>query len=234
MTFDDLLNEMEALASQQTVLSKRLVPGDGNRQAEIVFIGEAPGQKEDELQRPFVGAAGKLLSDLLQAIGLKREDVWITNVVKCRPPNNRDPLQEEVDQWWPLLQKELEIINPKIIVMLGRHAMYRFFPNFKISAVHGKAFRRPDGRVYITMYHPAVALYNGSQREVLFQDFKNMAVVLEKLKKIENGELKDEKNLGDDSILNSEYPISNNESLPTTSYQRPAEKQLRMDDLFGN
>ncbi len=178
MNFDEILNEMSALASSQTVLSRRLVPGDGDRNAEIVFIGEAPGKKEDELQKPFVGAAGKLLSDLLESIGLKREDVWITNVVKCRPPDNRDPLPEEVAQWWPLLQKELEIINPKIICLLGRHAMYRFFPDFKISEVHGKAFRREDGRLYFTLYHPAAALYNGSQREVLFRDFQKIKVLL--------------------------------------------------------
>lgn len=160
----------------------QIVHGDGNPHAEIMFIGEAPGAKEDELGKPFVGAAGKLLSEMLSQNGFTREDVYITNVVKCRPPGNRDPLQTEVDHYWPYLEKEIQIIQPKIIVLLGRHAMNRFFPSFKITQVHGKCYRRSDGIVYITLYHPAAALYNGGLKETLFHDFKKVTQVLQKLK----------------------------------------------------
>ena len=122
--------------------AKNGVPGEGNPNADILFIGEGPGKKEDELGRPFVGAAGKLLEELLKHIGLTRNDVYIANVVKHRPPENRDPLPEEVAACWPYLQKQLEIIEPKIIVMLGRHSLGRFMPKMFIGQVHGKPFRK--------------------------------------------------------------------------------------------
>ena len=121
---------------------KQVVPGDGSAEAEVLFIGEGPGQKEDELGKPFVGAAGKFLDEMLGAIKLKREDVYIANVVKCRPPQNRDPLPEEAEACWPWLEKQIAIINPKLVVTLGRHSMERFLPNMKISQMHGKALRR--------------------------------------------------------------------------------------------
>jgi uracil-DNA glycosylase family 4 len=162
---------------------RQVVSGEGNEEAEIMFIGEGPGQREDELGRPFVGPAGKFLDELLESIKLKREDVYIANVVKCRPPNNRDPLPEETEACWPWLEKQIEIINPKLIVALGRYSMERFLPNQKISKIHGKAMRRniPElgTRIFYALYHPAAALYNGSMREVLIEDFKKIPKVLE-------------------------------------------------------
>lgn len=172
----------------------QVVPGEGSVESEIMFIGEGPGKKEDELGRPFVGAAGKFLDEMLGIIKLKREQVYIANVVKCRPPGNRDPLPEEVEECWPWLMEQIKIIDPKLIVTLGRHSMERFLPGQKISEVHGKAMRReiPEigKRVFYTLYHPAAALYNGSMREVLVKDFKRIPKVLEKieLEKSENQE----------------------------------------------
>lgn len=164
-----------------------VVPGEGSAYAEIMFIGEGPGQKEDELGRPFVGAAGKFLDEMLAAIGLKREEVYIANVVKCRPPNNRDPLPEEIEACWPWLMEQIKLIDPKIIVTLGRHSMEKFLPEKKISQVHGQAFRRPvpeiGPRVFYALYHPAAALYNGSMRETLMKDFKRIPKVLKAIEK---------------------------------------------------
>lgn len=158
------------------------VPGVGSEKADILFIGEGPGQREDEQGEPFVGAAGKFLDEMLGLIKLTRNDVFITNIVKCRPPGNRDPELPEVEMCTKLyLYKQIEIIKPKIIVPLGRHAMYRFLPEtFKISEVHGKPFRR-KGQVYFPLYHPAAALYNGSMRNTLIADFKKMPFVLKKV-----------------------------------------------------
>lgn len=184
----DQLNALMSCCSNCALRSgcSKVVPGDGNPQAEILFIGEAPGKKEDEMGIPFVGAAGKFLSEMLASINLKREDIYIANVVKCRPPENRDPLPEEVQACWPWLEKQIEIINPKLIVTLGRHSLGRFFPNMKISEVHGKAFRRElpniGPKVYYALYHPAAALYNGSMRETLLKDFKKIPKIIEKIK----------------------------------------------------
>lgn len=166
------------LAEQAT----QLVIGDGNLDAEIVFIGEAPGKKEDEMGLPFVGAAGRFLDTMLEAAGMNRGDVYITNIVKYRPPSNRDPLPEEKKAFWPYLMKQLEIIDPKVVVTLGRHSMENFLPGAKISEVHGQAVRKKT--VYhdsiehewliVPLYHPAAALYNGSMRQVLIDDFINM------------------------------------------------------------
>ncbi len=158
------------------------VPGEGDADAAIVFVGEAPGQKENELKRPFVGAAGKFLDEMLTSIGLNREKVFITNIVKQRPPNNRDPLPEEIEKHWPLLMKQVEIIDPKIIVILGRHSMSKLLPGVgTISQVHGKPFRRKDGRVYLPLYHPAAALYNGGLRQTLLDDFAKIPLIIKKL-----------------------------------------------------
>lgn len=167
----------------------QVVPGEGSAEAEIMFIGEGPGKKEDETGRPFVGAAGKFLAEMLGEIKLKREDVYIANVVKCRPPENRDPLPEEAESCWPWLEAQVKIIDPKIIVTLGRHSMERFLPGQKISEVHGKALRREipglGKRVFFTLYHPAAALYNGSLRKTLLADFKKLPKLLELIKKEE-------------------------------------------------
>lgn len=166
--------------------ARNVVPGKGSAYAEIMFIGEAPGAKEDELGEPFVGAAGKFLSDLLATINLKREDIYITNVVKYRPPNNRDPLPEEVADCWLWLQEQIALIDPILIIPLGRHALERFVPGRRISADHGRAFRRNiDGlgeRVYYALYHPAAALYNGSLRETLCSDFLHIPKIIAQLK----------------------------------------------------
>jgi len=164
-----------------------VVPGEGDTSAEIMFIGEGPGENEDKLARPFVGAAGKFLDELIAIIGKKREDVFIANILKCRPPGNRDPLPEEVEACWPWLVEQIKIIKPKLIVLLGRHAMERFFPGQKISKVRGQALRREVSeigkQVFYVMYHPAAALYQGSLREVLIADFKKIPKVLEAIDK---------------------------------------------------
>lgn len=158
-----------------------IVPGDGSFDADIMFIGEAPGKNEDKQGKPFVGAAGKILSNLLDSIGLKREDVYITNVVKCRPPMNRDPLPDEIACCADYLKKELEIIKPKIIVLLGRHAMERFLPGLKISLDHGKP-KHLNGRVYFPIYHPAAAIYQRSLLETLEKDFKKIPKLIKKMR----------------------------------------------------
>jgi uracil-DNA glycosylase len=164
---------------------KNVVPGEGSAEAEILFIGEGPGKKEDELGRPFVGAAGKFLDEMLGIIGAKREEVYIANVVKCRPPDNRDPFPDEAAACWPWLVEQIKIIDPKLIVTLGRHSMERFLPGYKISALHGKAMRRdmPEigKRIFYALYHPAAALYNGSMREVLIGDFRKIPKLLKKI-----------------------------------------------------
>ena len=165
--------------------AKNLVMGDGDINAEVVFIGEAPGKNEDEVGLPFVGAAGKFLDEMLGEIGVRRDEVYITNIVKYRPPNNRDPLPDEKSAFWPYLIRQLGVINPKIIVTLGRHSMEYFLPNQKISLVHGQAKRVvfDDKKIIIfPLYHPAAALYNGSMRKVLIEDFKKLPKIIEVLK----------------------------------------------------
>lgn len=167
----------------------QVVPGEGSFEAEVLFIGEGPGKKEDELGRPFVGAAGKFLDEMLESIKMKREDVYIANVVKCRPPENRDPLPEEAENCWPWLLEQIKTIQPKLIVTLGRHSMERFFPTQKISQIHGQAMRKDFSgigkQVFYALYHPAAALYNGSMRSVLLADFKKIPKVLEVIRKEE-------------------------------------------------
>jgi len=163
------------------------VPGEGSLAARVVFIGEAPGRQEDLQKRPFVGAAGKLLDEMLAAINLKREDVYITNVVKYRPPHNRDPLPEEIYANAPLLQKELAVIRPELIVILGRHALNNFFPSLKISQSHGQA-KRLGEQVFYILYHPAAALYQGSLREVLASEFRRIPKILEKINELSKNE----------------------------------------------
>jgi DNA polymerase len=152
--------------------------GDGNPDADIVFIGEAPGQKEDEQGLPFVGAAGKFLNEMLEQAGLVRSDVYITNIVKYRPPNNRDPELEEKREFWPYLMRQLEIIRPSAVITLGRHSGAAFIPDLRISRDHGHA-RKVRYHEYeflvIPLYHPAAALYNGSMRQVLIDDFLQAA-----------------------------------------------------------
>ena len=152
----------------------QLVMGDGNLDADIVFIGEAPGEKEDQQGIPFVGAAGKFLNEMLAAADMKREDVYITNIVKYRPPNKRDPEVEEKRAFWPYLMRQLEIIDPRVVITLGRHSGACFIPDLVISRDHGHArtvkYHEHEFLV-IPLYHPAAALYNGGMRQTLIDDF---------------------------------------------------------------
>lgn len=156
-----------------------IVPGEGNPDAEVVFIGEAPGKQEDLTGRPFVGAAGKFLDKLLEHAGLKREDVFITSIVKFRPPNNRDPLPAEKQESWPYLKRQLDVIKPKVVATLGRHSMEFFIPNKTISEVHGQVVKGKNWQI-MPLFHPAAALYNGSMRQTLFDDFLKLKTILAK------------------------------------------------------
>jgi uracil-DNA glycosylase len=170
-----------------------LVFGDGNPNADIVFIGEAPGKKEDEQGLPFVGASGKFLGEMLSSIHMRREQVYITNIVKYRPPNNRDPLPEEKAAFLPFLERQLEVIDPLLIVTLGRHSMNCFLPGLQISLIHGEPKRIKmqthndqndvKTRVILPLYHPAAALYNGGLRQALLEDFQNIPKTLELIRK---------------------------------------------------
>jgi DNA polymerase len=171
MTADLLLLREEILAhtgcdSEPCMTATRMVPGEGNPAARVMFVGEAPGATEDQLGRPFVGRAGKLLDELLAEAGLERSDVWITNVVKARPPKNRDPKPAEIAHCMPWLRRERELIAPELVVPLGRHALKHFAPDAKIAEVHGRLL---DGGLF-PLYHPAAAIYNRALRETLFAD----------------------------------------------------------------
>ena len=155
----------------------RAVPGEGNPHAKILFIGEGPGLHEDKQGRPFVGPSGQLLQELLKSINLKREDVFITNVVKCRPPDNRDPLPAEIDACNDYLDRQIAAIQPLVIVTLGRHSMAKFFSGEKISAIHGRP-RKKDGYICIPMFHPAAALRTESYKIALREDFKKIPIAL--------------------------------------------------------
>jgi len=157
------------------------VPGEGPENAEIMFIGEAPGWNEDQQGRPFVGAAGKFLDQLFASIGMKREQVYITNMVKHRPPNNREPLPGEITACSIWLDKQIELIHPRMIVTLGRHSMARFFPNRSISKIHGTAEKR-NGVIYFAMYHPAAALHQQNLRKEIEQDMLKIPALLKELK----------------------------------------------------
>jgi len=157
--------------------ARQAVPGDGTGESGLFFLGEAPGYHEDVQGKPFVGAAGQFLDELLAGIGLDRRKVFITNVVRHRPPENRDPLPEEVaacDVW---LRRHLEVLRPRVIVTLGRHAMGKFFPGESISRIHGKP-RLKDGLVIFPVYHPAAALHQPALRDALFADFAALALYL--------------------------------------------------------
>jgi DNA polymerase len=181
---DKVCPELAAGATQ-------LVFGDGNPDSEVVFIGEAPGKNEDIQGKPFVGAAGKFLNEMLEMIGLKREDIYITNIVKYRPPNNRDPLPEEKKAFLPYLQSQLEVIAPKVVVTLGRHSTNCFLPDLQISQAHGHPVRaklqlKKDSKdildvVILPLFHPAAALYNGAMRQTLIDDFATIPLITRKL-----------------------------------------------------
>jgi DNA polymerase len=183
---DNVCPELKAGATQ-------LVFADGNPDADIVFIGEAPGKNEDEQGKPFVGAAGKFLNEMLAGIGMKREDIYITNIVKYRPPNNRDPWPDEKKAFLPYLQAQLEVIQPKIVATLGRHSMNCFLPDLQISKIHGEPKRvkiqmkehKDDvlELVIVPLFHPAAALYNGGMRQTLIDDFNRIPDILKLIDK---------------------------------------------------
>ena len=156
---------------------KKAVPGEGPARAEIMFIGEGPGFHENEQGRPFVGAAGQFLDQLLEQAGVTRGDVWIGNVVKCRPPGNRDPQPEELAACDVYLERQIEAINPSIIVTLGRFSMNKFMPGAKISQVHGQ-MRKVGNRYVIAMFHPAAALHQASLKPAILADFAKLPELL--------------------------------------------------------
>lgn len=187
MTKQLQLDELEKLIKHQQPCkelassAKQLVFGCGDTNADVVFVGEAPGKKEDESGMPFVGASGRFLDEMLASINMKRENVYITNIVKYRPPNNRDPRKEEKAEFWPYLLEQLMIIKPKIIATLGRHSGQVFIPDLHIGADHGepksiKIMHKgcETSLLVIPLYHPAAALYNGALRKIQFQDFLNI------------------------------------------------------------
>jgi DNA polymerase len=167
------------IAKQRT----NTVPGEGPEDAEIMFIGEAPGWHEDQQGRPFVGPAGHYLEQLLASIGLTRRQVFIANVIKCRPPNNRDPLPMEIQNCQKWLDHQIDIIKPRMIVTLGRYSMARFFPGKSISKIHGTAVRQ-DNTICFAMYHPAAALHQQSLRQAIEADMKKIPVVLAEAKSV--------------------------------------------------
>lgn len=179
------MSELEALAAQigvctNCVLSQtrtNAVPGEGPEHPEVMFIGEGPGFHEDQQGRPFVGPAGKYLEQLLASIGMRRDQVFIANVVKCRPPNNRDPLPGEITACRSYLDRQIELLQPKVIVTLGRFSLAQFFPNESISRAHGKP-RSWNGHTVMPMYHPAAALHQGSMRGAIEEDFRKLPEVL--------------------------------------------------------
>lgn len=160
------------------------VPGEGNPDAPIFFVGEAPGKKENETGRPFVGAAGKFLEEMLNSIGLERRDVFIANTLKYQPPNNRDPLPEEIAYQLPFLRKQIAIVQPKLICFLGRHALGALLPGITetISKVHGQLIQE-GGQYYLPLYHPAAALYNGGMRQTLLSDFQRIPEYMDHISK---------------------------------------------------
>jgi uracil-DNA glycosylase family 4 len=190
------LQALQALAAEITQCTKCLlhrgrtkaVPGEGPANSEIVFIGEAPGFHEDQQGRPFVGAAGRFLEELLESIGLTRQDVYIANVIKCRPPGNRDPLPDEIEACKPFLDRQLDLIQPRIVVTLGRFSMARAFPKARISQIHGQP-RKIGGIVYYPMYHPAAALHQPSLRRTIEEDMQRIPELLKQAEQMTESEL---------------------------------------------
>ncbi len=185
------MSELEALHKQIRACTRcklhagrsNAVPGEGSDKAAIIFIGEGPGFHEDKQGRPFVGAAGQFLEELLSSIDLNREQVFITNVVKCRPPANRDPEAEEIEACRGYLDRQIELLQPKMVVTLGRFSMARYFPNAKISQIHGKP-KKMDGVIYYPMYHPAAALHQPSLRRTVQEDMKRIPQLLTDIERL--------------------------------------------------
>ena len=178
-TIAQIANEVSTCQKCALYHSRKLsVPGEGPANSEVMFIGEGPGFHENEQGRPFVGAAGNFLNELLAEAGLKRLDVWIGNVVKCRPPGNRDPLPEELSACNVYLERQITAINPKIIITLGRFSMGKYMPGAKISSVHGQ-MRRVGDCFVIAMFHPAAALHQAALKPAILNDFARLPMLLE-------------------------------------------------------
>lgn len=187
MSAVETLNQIASEVSACTQCSlhqtrTKSVPGEGPAEAEIMLIGEGPGFNEDQQGRPFIGAAGKFLEELLAQAGLKRTEVWIGNVVKCRPPGNRDPLPDELAACNLHLERQITALNPKIIITLGRFSMGKFLPGAKISAIHGQ-MRKIDDRFVIAMFHPAAALHQPPLKPAILADFAKLPQLLEVARK---------------------------------------------------
>lgn len=178
LTLDVLREKLTVWKGCDLAKKANAVLGEGNPRATVMFVGEAPGQKEDELRRPFVGASGNFLNELLASIGLKREDVYISNVVKFRPPENRDPEPIEKEQCMPWLMLEIALVRPRVIVTLGRHSLGHFFPSRTITNSHGKPFKLTESMTLFPIYHPAAALHNGGLRSSLVADFRALGEFL--------------------------------------------------------
>jgi uracil-DNA glycosylase len=182
------MTELEQLVAEIATCQKcplargrtNTVPGDGPADAKLMFIGEAPGFHEDRQGRPFVGAAGQFLQELLASIKLAREQVFICNVIKCRPPDNRDPLPEEIEACRGYLDWQIALIKPRVIVTLGRHSMARYFPDAKISSIHGRA-KKINGVLYVPMFHPAAALHQPQLRHEIEADFAKLPGLLQEM-----------------------------------------------------
>ncbi len=189
LTLPVLVEKLKAWKGCELSKTSNPVLGEGNPHAKVMFIGEAPGEQEDKQGRPFVGPAGKFLDELLGTIGLKREDVYISNVVKYRPPGNRDPTPEEKEQCMPWLKMEIALVKPEVIVPLGRHSLGHFFAKLSITNAHGKpqriAYPTEDGKggalTIFPIYHPAAALHNGGLRQALYDDFAALGEFLKTL-----------------------------------------------------
>jgi uracil-DNA glycosylase len=190
------------------------VPGEGNPLSDVLLVGEGPGAREDATGRPFVGPAGQLLDELLASIGWARADVFITNVVKCRPPANRDPQPAEIAACGPYLDRQEAALDPVVIVTFGRFSLQRYLPGARIGAVHG-AVRRSGGRYIFPMYHPAAALHQASLRETLFTDIRSLPVALLRAREIIESE-----QIASTSTIHVE--------APSGSEQRPDDSQLTL------
>jgi len=184
----ELYDQVRVCEKCQLSQSRTLaVPGEGPEDARILFIGEAPGFHEDRQGRPFVGAAGQYLNELLAKIGLRREEVYIANVIKCRPPGNRDPLPNEIVTCRAYLDRQIDLIRPRLVVTLGRFSMERYFPGASISRIHGQP-KRVGSIIYYPMFHPAAALHQPRWKTLLDEDFARIPGLLEQLEQIEEEE----------------------------------------------
>jgi uracil-DNA glycosylase len=168
------------------------VPGDGSYRALVMFIGEGPGFEEDRKGLPFVGKSGKFLTEMLNSVGIERSDVYITNIVKCRPPKNRDPRPDEIATCSGYLERQIAMINPRIIVTLGRHSMNRWFPDASITKVHGQIRNIGRGRVALPLFHPAAALRNPAWRADFVQDIQKLPALIERAARANEAALRDE------------------------------------------